>query len=170
MARLTLNSLGAIIFSLFIFSPALAAIEVYDFSKDELRHRYKELGGQLRCPKCENQSIIDSNSESAYDLRQELYRLLEEGASDTAIFSFMRERFGDYVLYNPSKDQRTWLLWYLPPALLLLALIVALVLVKKQQTAKAQKPSETQAERQLRLDKILQLEAQQNTPTSKENS
>lgn len=171
MARLTLTFTG-LIFSFFLLltpnNSALAAIEVYDFSTNELRQRYQELGGQLRCPKCENQSIIDSNSESAFDLRQELYRLLEEGESDAGIFNFMRQRFGDYVLYNPSKDQRTWLLWYLPPALLVLAFLTALVLVKRQNskpTAENTKVTDSpaseqaQAERQAQLKKILELDA-----------
>lgn len=160
MARLISTSVLALLLGLLLTSPASAAIEVYNFSSDELRQRYQELGGQLRCPKCENQSIIDSNSESAFDLRQELYRLLEEGESDAGIFNFMRERFGDYVLYNPSKDKRTWLLWYLPPSLLVIALLTALILVKRQ-PKKATASQLSAAERQAKLNQILQLETKQ---------
>src|SRR5690554_5497581 len=104
----------SIIFLLFLLLSATsqAAIELYDFSDDSYRLRYKEVGGQLRCPKCENQSIADSNSPSAYDMRQELYRLLEEGKTDQQIFDFMVQRFGDYVLYNSCMYSDTWGLCY----------------------------------------------------------
>lgn len=144
-----------------------AAIEVYEFSDDSHRLRYKDVGGQLRCPKCENQSIADSDSPSAYDMRQELYRLLEEGKNDQQIFDFMVDRFGDYVLYNPPMRRDTWLLWYFPPALVLLGLLLAFFLVKSRKKANpAVKMSVS--ERQLRIQKILELE--QNTDQTPSSS
>lgn len=152
-----------------------AAIEIYDFSDDSYRLRYKEVGGQLRCPKCENQSIADSNSPSAYDMRQELYRLLEEGKSDSEIFDFMVMRFGDYVLYNPPVRSNTWLLWYFPPALVILGLLLAFFLVRSRQEASPVNQL-TDSERQQKIKKILELEqsikanASSSSSTTKESS
>lgn len=146
-----------------------AAIEVYDFTDDSYRLRYKDVGGQLRCPKCENQSIADSDSPSAYDMRQELYRLLEEGKNDQQIFDFMVDRFGDYVLYNPPMRRDTWLLWYFPPALVLLGLLLAFFLVKNRKKANTATKMSV-SERQLRIQKILELEKNTKHAPSSSNT
>ncbi|MFK7159793.1 cytochrome c-type biogenesis protein [Marinospirillum sp. MEB164] len=158
---------------------AQAAIELYDFSSEELRLRYQQVGGQLRCPMCENQAIIDSDSPSAFDMRQELYRLLEEGYTNQEIMEFMRARFGDFILYRPPVRSDTWLLWFLPPLLVLLGLLLIGFLVRQNQRAadQAEEAPLSHSERQLRLNRILELEsslsASQTTPQdpqSKESS
>lgn len=161
----------SIIFLLFLLLSATsqAAIELYDFSDDSYRLRYKEVGGQLRCPKCENQSIADSNSPSAYDMRQELYRLLEKGKTDQQIFDFMVQRFGDYVLYNPPMRSDTWLLWYLPPALVFLGLLLAFFLVRSRKSSHSTAKMSL-SERQLRIQKILELEKNADPTLSSSNT
>ncbi len=158
-----LAALLLVLFTSTFTSSSFAAIELYDFSDDSYQPRYKDVGGKLRCPKCENQSIADSNSPSAFDMRQELYRLLEEGKTDGQIYDFMVNRFGDYVLYEPPMRKDTWLLWYLPPALVVLGLFLAFFLVrsrKSEDTASNLPISERQSvsERQLRIQQILDLE------------
>lgn len=157
--------LAAVLLVLFT-SSSYAAIELYDFTDDGYQARYKDVGGKLRCPKCENQSIADSNSPSAYDMRQELYRLLEEGKTDSQIYDFMVNRFGDYVLYEPPMRKDTWLLWYLPPALVVLGLLLALFLVRSRKPAAAV-ANVSVSERQLRIQQILELErSSKNTKES----
>ncbi len=97
-----------------------AAIETYDFQNDDQRARYRQLAEELRCPKCQNQNLADSDSQIAADLRRELHRLLLEGQSNEQIVDFMRERYGDFVMYRPPLQNNTLLLWLGPPALLLL--------------------------------------------------
>jgi cytochrome c-type biogenesis protein CcmH len=99
--------------------PAAAVIETYEFSSEDLEQRY-ELSGELRCPKCQNQNIADSNAPIAKDLRQQLYQQLEAGASDREILDYMVARYGEFVRYRPSFTGATAVLW-LAPALLLLA-------------------------------------------------
>ncbi|GLR63888.1 cytochrome c-type biogenesis protein [Marinospirillum insulare] len=162
--HLTFNYLlMALLLALFTTS-SYAAIELYDFTDDSYQARYKDVGGKLRCPKCENQSIADSNSPSAYDMRQELYRLLEEGKTDQQIYDFMVQRFGDYVLYEPPMRKDTWVLWYLPPALVLLGLLVAFFLVRSRKKPNSAVKMSV-SERQLRIQKILELE-NNTAPTS----
>ena len=99
---------------------AWAVIETYEFSSPELEQRYQDLSAELRCPKCQNQNIADSNAPIAKDLRKLLYQQLEEGASDEEIRDHMVARYGEFVRYRPSFSGATVILW-LAPALLLLA-------------------------------------------------
>ena len=109
---------------------AVAVVDTWDFSSDDLRTRYLEFTQILRCPKCQNQNLADSNAPIAEDLRKELYRLLEEGKTDADIIEFMVARYGDYVLYDPPLEKRTWVLWLTPAALLLVGLAVLVILVR----------------------------------------
>ena len=94
------------------------------FASPELEARFIALSAELRCPKCENQSLRDSNAMVAADLRARLHELLHAGYSDQQIREHMRERYGDYVLYRPRLADIGWLLW-LTPILLALACVWA---------------------------------------------
>ncbi|NNL57760.1 MAG: cytochrome c-type biogenesis protein CcmH [Pseudomonadales bacterium] len=101
--------------------PETGVSELREFSSLQLRSRYYALLNQLRCPKCQNQNLADSDAPIAADLRNELYSLLEEGYSDTEIREFMTARYGTFVLYQPPLTQYTLALWLLPPVLLAIA-------------------------------------------------
>jgi cytochrome c-type biogenesis protein CcmH len=82
--------------------------------------RFRALVSQLRCVMCQNQSLADSNAQIAHDLRHEVLDLMREGRSDADIKRFLVARYGEFVLYRPRVESKTWLLWF-GPALLLLA-------------------------------------------------
>ncbi|MGN6113777.1 MAG: cytochrome c-type biogenesis protein [Luteimonas sp.] len=82
--------------------------------------RFRALVSRLRCVMCQNQSLADSNAQIAYDLRREVLDLMREGRSDAEIERFLVARYGEFVLYRPRVESKTWLLWF-GPALLLLA-------------------------------------------------
>jgi cytochrome c-type biogenesis protein CcmH len=82
--------------------------------------RFRALVSQLRCVMCQNQSLADSNAQIAHDLRREVLDLMREGRSDADIKRFLVARYGEFVLYQPRVESKTWLLWF-GPALLLLA-------------------------------------------------
>ena len=107
--------------------PVAAVIETYEFSSEDLEQRYHDLSGELRCPKCQNQNIADSNAPIAQDLRKLLYQQLEAGASNEEILDYMVARYGEFVRYRPRFDGATAVLW-LAPALLLLAGVAVVVL------------------------------------------
>ena len=86
----------------------------------ELQARYETLTRELRCLVCQNTPISDSNAPLAQDLRRQVREMLLSGSSDSEIYSFMTDRYGDFVLYRPPFVQRTWLLWLAPGILLLL--------------------------------------------------
>ncbi|NOQ36976.1 MAG: hypothetical protein GQ569_13985, partial [Methylococcaceae bacterium] len=62
-----------------------AAIDVYQFKDEEKQARFQQLTAELRCPKCQNQNLADSNAEIAKDLRTKVYQMLEADKSDDAI-------------------------------------------------------------------------------------
>lgn len=120
-----------------------AAIETYQFDTPEQEARFRQLGFELRCPKCQNQAIGDSDAEISGDLRAEVYRMLMEGASDAEIKDFMVARYGRYVLYNPPLDKQTLVLWFGPAGLLLIGGVF--VALRIRQSKKALEEGEAQA-------------------------
>ncbi|KZZ13452.1 hypothetical protein A3751_19515, partial [Oleiphilus sp. HI0080] len=91
-----------------------SSIDVFEFSSDENRQSYKELTRELRCPKCQNQDIADSNAPIAKDMRVQVHRLVEDGKTSDEVVNYMIERFGDFVTYKPKVSTETYLLWYGP--------------------------------------------------------
>ncbi|MCH8959402.1 MAG: cytochrome c-type biogenesis protein CcmH [Proteobacteria bacterium] len=99
----------------------LFAIDDSDIMEDpELQARYETLNRELRCLVCQNQPISDSNAPLAKDLRRQVREMLLSGSSDREIYSYMTDRYGDFVLYRPPFAKRTWLLWLAPGIFLLL--------------------------------------------------
>lgn len=103
---------------------AFAVIEIYDFEQAEQQQRYHHLIEELRCPKCQNQNLAESDAPIAQDLRRELHRLLTEGRSDEAIIEYMVMRYGNFVLYRPPLDKNTLILWAAPAIFLLFGLFI----------------------------------------------
>ncbi|WP_421251277.1 heme lyase NrfEFG subunit NrfF [Aeromonas sp. 600584] len=97
-------------------------VDTYQFRHPERQTRAQELARALRCPQCQNQNLVESNSPIARDLRLEVYRWVDEGQSDEQVIARMTERFGDFVRYDPPFKRSTALLWGGPALLLLLAL------------------------------------------------
>lgn len=93
---------------------AFAITEVYPFESTAEQERFKVLISELRCPKCQNQNIADSHAPIAKDMRDEVYRMLQAGASDQEVKTALVSRFGEFVLYKPDFNQRTALLWVTP--------------------------------------------------------
>ncbi len=117
--------------------PLHAAIETFEFASEEQRLRYLEFARELRCPKCQNQNLADSNAPIAADLRHELYRLLSEGKTDREIVDFMVGRYGEYVLYEPPLEAKTVLLWGAPVLMLCGGLLVLAGIVRRAERGRA---------------------------------
>ena len=125
--------LSRLLLMLVFVAPIVSAvIETYGFSSPELEVRYHQLSAELRCPKCQNQNIADSNSPIAKDLRRLLHQQLEAGASNEEINQFMVERYGDFVLYRPRFSGVTIMLWLAPALLFLMAAIVVYNLLRRR--------------------------------------
>ncbi|AIU67469.1 cystathionine gamma-synthase [Vibrio coralliilyticus] len=93
---------------------AHATIQIYEFDDLEQEQQFKELGNTLRCPKCQNNTIADSNAELAVDLRQKVYEMTKEGKSKQEIVDYMIARYGNFVTYNPPFTMATSILWLGP--------------------------------------------------------
>ncbi|MDU1001047.1 cytochrome c-type biogenesis protein CcmH [Citrobacter sp.] len=99
---------------LVISGSALATIDVMQFKDEAQEQQFRQLTEQLRCPKCQNNSIADSNSMIATDLRQKVYELMQEGKSQKEIVDYMLARYGNFVTYDPPLTPLTVLLWVMP--------------------------------------------------------
>ena len=130
-----------------------AVTDDYVFATPEQQSRFIQLTTELRCPQCQNQSIADSNATISEDLRREVFRLIDEGREDQDIIHFMHERYGDFVLYKPRLNAQTLLLWFGPLLLLILALGVLAVIVKRHR--KTAQPGVLDTTEQAELDNIL---------------
>ncbi|MGE8305410.1 MAG: cytochrome c-type biogenesis protein [Pseudomonas kermanshahensis] len=137
---------------------ARAAIDTYQFRDDAELERYQQLTKELRCPKCQNQDIADSNAPIAADLRREIFRMLGEGKNNEQIVDFMVDRYGDFVRYKPALSGRTWLLWFGPGILLAGGFVVLLVIVRRRRGAAAQGAQELSVDERERLAKLLEKE------------
>lgn len=134
--------------------PARAVIETYEFSDPALEQRYQQLSGELRCPKCQNQNIADSNAPIAQDLRKLLYQQLEAGADDQEILDYMVARYGEFVRYRPRFAGATVLLWLAPALLLLVGIAIAVVILRGRRDRPAATGELSASERQ-RLQDLL---------------
>ncbi len=150
MKRL-LRPLG-VLWGLLLAAHAAALIETYEFSDQELENRYHTLTQELRCPKCQNQNIADSDAPISQDLRKSLHQQLELGASDEEIRDFMVARYGEFVRYRPAFDRATAVLWFAPVILLVLAAITVFMVLRRRDSADT--PALDAAEQQ-RLQELL---------------
>jgi cytochrome c-type biogenesis protein CcmH len=99
---------------------ALAIDREEAFADPVLNERYRALIREIRCPKCLNESIAESDAPVAADLRREVRRLIGEGASDQEVKTFLSSRYGEFVLYKPRLSPATAALWAAPFAFLAL--------------------------------------------------
>jgi len=104
--------------------PAMAIDTTKAFDDPELQARYEEIVSEVRCLKCQNQTIKDSNAFLAGDLRREIRRMLEEGLSNDEIYDFLVDRYGEFALYRPRASGKTLILWIAPGLLLLGGIVV----------------------------------------------
>ena len=141
-----------ILMLLLVSGPVLATIDAYEFKEYEDEQRFRVLIEELRCPKCQNQNIADSNAGLAKDIKDRAYRLIMEGKSNQEITHYMVERYGDFITYRPPLKPSTWFLWFGPFVLTLLA--VAILLVRKLQ-AKSPDPISLDAAKHKQVEELL---------------
>ncbi len=100
----------------------------------EQQSLYRKLLEEVRCMVCQNQNLADSDAPLARDMRRELRRMVEEGASEGDVKQFLLDRYGDFALYRPRLAPNTLLLWIGPGVIVLLALgAIALVIRRRMQ-------------------------------------
>ena len=106
-------------------------VELFEFENPEQQQRAISLAKTLRCPQCQNQNLIESNSPIAKDLRLIVFNMVKAGHSNNEITQYMTERFGEFVLYKPAMNASNLLLWLLPSLLFLLFIYLSVKSVRK---------------------------------------
>lgn len=122
-----------------------APVDTYTFANTELESRYRSLIDEFRCPKCLNTNLSGSDAPIAVDLRRTVHRLVTvDGLNDDEIRTYLQDRYGDFVLYDPPFKPSTWLLWLAP---LGFVVISGFVLVRVLRQSPAEPLSTSEAER-----------------------
>ena len=109
-----------LLFLISLLISVLNAEQLITFSDDAYLKRYQNLLEELRCPKCQNQNLADSNAPISNDLKEEIQRLLEQGLDDDDIKRALTERYSDFILYDPKFNKNTYFLWLAPFIVLLI--------------------------------------------------
>ena len=105
-----------------------------------LEARLMKISKELRCLVCQNETLADSHADLAQDLRREVRDLISQGKTDDQIKVHLTQRYGDFVLYRPRVNAKTWLLWFGPFLLLLGAAIGVGIFTKKRRRTMIEEP------------------------------
>ena len=139
---------SALLLAGLLVAPSLGAytLEEFKFQDPAQAEDFRRLTAELRCLVCQNESLAGSQADLAQDLRKEVYRLLQSGKSRQEVITFLVDRYGDFVLYDPPLKPSTYPLWFGP---LLLAGVGGLFLLltlrkKKEAREEALSPEERQ--------------------------
>ena len=139
----------------------LAAAPAFAVNPDEmladpvLEHRARDLSATIRCMKCQNQSIDDSDADLARDLRILLRERLSAGDSDQEVLDFLVARYGEFVLLKPRFSTANLLLWAAPVLGLLGGFLLALRYFRRREEEKEPASAELTAAEHEKLTKIL---------------
>ena len=117
-------------FLLFFFNNQLNAFAKSLNNEIDVNNKIREISQNVRCLVCQNQSIDESNSELAKDLKILIKEKLILGDSDEEIYGFLKERYGDYILLKPPLNLNTVILWFLPFIVLMFGSILIFKIIK----------------------------------------
>lgn len=163
--RLFSLALGLILgWSIFVVN-VFAAIDTYTFSSVEQEQQYRELTEQLRCPKCQNNSIADSNAIIAADMRGKVYELQQQGNSKQQIIDYMVARYGNFVTYEPPVTAATLILWVGPAMFVLIGAVIVVLRARRR----VERETPLSAQDQQRLQALLAEQKQHTAQHKKTN-
>ena len=117
---------------LFMLANLWAAEEIVSFESEEQSKLYYSLLPEYRCLKCQNQNLSNSKASLAGDLRREIRDQILAGGNKQDIDSYLIARYGDFVLYRPPYSAKTAVLWIAPFALLIIAVVSVVVMIRRQ--------------------------------------
>ena len=135
------------------------AVDARQFENKQQQETYQVLIEQLRCMVCQNQNIAGSNAELAKDLRRQVHEMVSAGKTEQDVVDYMVERYGDFVVYNPQFQVKTWLLWLGPVFFIIIGFIVVIVYAKRNRKSENHKIDDQQKDRLRKL-----LENEDKTP------
>ncbi|ART81115.1 cytochrome c-type biogenesis protein [Oceanisphaera avium] len=138
---------------LLALTPAMASTSIYEFSSPEQEQVFHELTKELRCPKCQNQDIGDSDAELAKDLRDKSYEMLQQGKSKQEVIDYMAARYGNFILYKPPFMASTMILWFGPVLVILVGLFI--VIRRTRTSSKTTRDMSLTDEQEAQLNELL---------------
>ncbi|WP_371374230.1 cytochrome c-type biogenesis protein CcmH [Thalassotalea aquiviva] len=139
----------------YAFAAFASPVDTYVFKDEQTRQQFQLLTKELRCPKCQNQNLADSNSPIAADLREIIYQQLQQGKSNDEIIDYMVYRYGDFVLYKPKVNKMTYVLWF-GPVLLFIAVLGAIFMSLRRRTqGDEQEQDRLSADEQAKLEQLI---------------
>jgi cytochrome c-type biogenesis protein CcmH len=153
-----IRTLAALLLILMTAGPAHAVNPDEILADPALEARAREIGKELRCLVCQNQSIDDSDADLARDLRVLVRERLTEGDSNQQVIDYVVSRYGDFVLLRPPVKSTTYLLWY-GPAIILVLGILAIFLFYRRRTASSSGPAPLSDAEKVRLDALMKDDA-----------
>lgn len=149
----------AVVIALSLGSKSSAADADLTFQNAAQEAQYRTLIDEFRCPKCQNANLSGSDAPIAQDLKHKTYELVKQGQSNEQIRHYMIARYGDFISYKPPMRRSTWVLWFLPPMILLGAFIIGLLRMRERRSLTMIPLS---AEETWRLNQLLNRESQTN--------
>jgi cytochrome c-type biogenesis protein CcmH len=136
---------------IFIGGAVSATEDKYQFDTEAQQNLFFELSKELRCPKCQNQNLADSDAMIAADLKRKVHDLVKEGQNKEQVIAYMKQRYGDFVYYQPPVNSMTIWLWLLP-ALFVLSGLLWLLMNRKTSNTEVKLNSAQQK----RVDELLE--------------
>ena len=148
--------LALIIVSCLFAVPKVFAIDPNEmFDDPKLEERAREIGRQLRCMVCQNQSIFDSNAGLAKDLRVLVRERITAGDTDNEVVDYVAARYGSYVRLKPPVNSHTYVLWIAPALILLFGATMVFFYLRGRSTSGSSSSSDRET-----AQKILRGDAQ----------
>ena len=143
-----------LVFAMFLLATGsvIATSDLVVFSDPSYTARYQTMITELRCPKCQNQNLADSNSPISQDLRAEVQRLLELGMTNSEIEQYLTARYSEFILYRPQVNNNTYLLWLAPVVILLIGMAIVFGLSRRPKAVPQVQRDTTQTEQQRLAD------------------
>ncbi|MBR9649983.1 cytochrome c-type biogenesis protein [Thalassovita aquimarina] len=145
-----------LILALILVAAPVWAVQPDEILDDpELEARARVISKDLRCLVCRNENIDDSNAELARDLRLLVRERLVAGDSDEEAVAYIVDRYGEYVLLNPTARGANWVLWAAGPIMLIAGLGLGLVYLRRRQATPERKIEALSDEEKARLAEIM---------------
>lgn len=120
-----------LLFLIVFWCGVCCASDLYPFSNSQQEQRFNRLITQFRCLVCQNEDLASSNAALAGDLRKQVYDQVIQGKTDEDIKQYMVHRYGDFILFSPPFNWRSWLLWMGPFVLLIMGLFIIYRICRK---------------------------------------
>ncbi len=152
-----INNNIIILFLLFAISISVQTATVRAALVQENTHQREvlDIAARLRCAVCQSQSVAESNSDLANDMKEIIGEQLDQGVAADQIIDYFVVRYGDYILMKPRTDGIGWLLWWLPVAVLVLVVTVVAWQVRMRSAgAVGAKSTELDADQRERLQQL----------------